>query len=117
MRAHPQHVDLTVLDTAALLAIAMRGLQAGDGSLGVAPVKVTTPVGSWLSADGTVRLEIRTDGTYAGSVAGRKQPARGTYRLDGATMTLRDESGLRTPVTVGPGVLEMAGHRLGRAGS
>ncbi|SNY72545.1 hypothetical protein SAMN05421748_14310 [Paractinoplanes atraurantiacus] len=30
-------------------------------------------------------------------------------------MTLRDDSGLKTPVTVGHGVLEMAGHRLGPA--
>ncbi|GAA0473293.1 hypothetical protein Ade02nite_86540 [Paractinoplanes deccanensis] len=106
------HVDATVLDAAALLAIAMRGLEAGHDTLGVAPAKVTTPVGSWRSADGTVRLDIRTDGTYAGSIAGRRKPARGTYQLDGATMTLRDDSGLRTPVTVREGVLEMAGHRL-----
>ncbi|XVV13138.1 Atu4866 domain-containing protein [Actinoplanes sp. CA-131856] len=114
MRHHAeQHLDMTVLDTAALLAIAMRELKAGEGPLGVAAPKATDPVGSWRSADGTVRLDIRTDGTYAGTVAGRRKPAHGTYRLDGVTMTLRDDSGLKTPVTVGHGVLEMAGHRLG----
>ncbi|SNY72541.1 hypothetical protein [Paractinoplanes atraurantiacus] len=47
MRHHPeQHLDMTVLDTAALLAIAMRELKAGDGPLGVAAPKKTDPVGS-----------------------------------------------------------------------
>jgi hypothetical protein len=107
------HVDTTVLDTATLLAIAMRGLEDGNATLAAAPA--TSPVGSWRSADGAVRLDLRTDGTYAGTVAGRKRPAHGTYRLDGARMTLRDDSGLRTPVTVGQGVLRMAGHLLGPA--
>jgi len=75
----------------------------------------SVPVGAWRSADGTVRLDIRTDGTYAGRVAGRKRAAHGTYDLDGLRMTLLDDSGLHTPVTLHEGVLEMAGHRLGRA--
>jgi hypothetical protein len=69
-------------------------------------------VGAWRSMDGTVRLEIRTDGTYAGRVAGRRREAHGTYDVEGATMTLFDDSGLYTPVHLGHGELEMAGHRL-----
>ena len=113
-----QHVDTAVLDAAALFAIAMGGQAAETpGTPADRPAKVTVsaPVGVWLSADGTVRLDIKTDGTYAGKVAGRKRPARGTYDLTGRTLTLSDDSGLRTPVAVGEGVLEMAGHRLGRA--
>ena len=113
-----QHVDTAVLDAAALFAIAMGGQVAEQpGTPGHKPPKITVsaPVGVWLSADGTVRLDIKTDGTYAGKVAGRKRPARGTYELAGRTLTLNDDSGLHTPVAVGEGVLEMAGHRLGRA--
>ncbi|MCY1137489.1 Atu4866 domain-containing protein [Actinoplanes sp. Pm04-4] len=97
-----QHVDTAVLDASALFATAL------------AEVAVSAPVGQWLSADGTVRLDIRTDGTYAGKVAGRKRRPQGTYFLAGRTLTLSDDSGLHTPVAVGDGVLEMAGHRLGR---
>ncbi|MBM2618092.1 Atu4866 domain-containing protein [Actinoplanes sp. LDG1-06] len=89
MRSH--HADTAVLDAAVLLA------------------------GAWKSADGSVRLDIKTDGTYAGKVVGRKRRPRGTYDLNGRTLTLSDDSGLHTPVIVGDGVLEMAGHRLGRA--
>jgi hypothetical protein len=113
-----QHVDTAVLDAAALFAIAMGGQAAEQpGTSGRMPtrVAVSAPVGIWLSADGTVRLDIRTDGTYAGKVAGRKRRPQGTYDLAGRTLTLSDDSGLRTPVAVGDEVLEMAGHRLGRA--
>ncbi|WP_250029074.1 Atu4866 domain-containing protein [Paractinoplanes maris] len=114
-----KHVDTAVLDAAALFAIAMGGQAAEQpGPPGRRPSKMTVsaPVGVWLSADGTVRLDIKTDGTYAGKVAGRKRRAHGTYDLAGRTLTLSDASGLRTPVAVGNDVLEMAGHRLGRAG-
>ncbi|GAB2612833.1 hypothetical protein Aab01nite_68740 [Paractinoplanes abujensis] len=106
-----EHVDTTDLDAGALLALAV-GLVPGDTN--TRPV-MTAPVGSWSSADGAVRLEIKTDGTYAGKVLGRKRPARGTYRLEDGLLTLSDVSGLHTPVRVGDGILEMAGHRLGRA--
>lgn len=111
-------VDTTVLGTSALLALVLRG----DGPVPAGPLEpaparsaAAAPVGRWRSADGVVRLTVRTDGTYAGTVAGRKRAAHGTYRLDGTTMLLRDDCGLGTPVTVHDGTLEMAGHRLGRA--
>jgi hypothetical protein len=119
MRTHRDpHVDTIVLDTTvlgatSLLALAMGGAgRAGHPGPSPSAMSTSAPVGVWLSADGTVRLDIRTDGTYAGRVAGRKRAANGTYRLDGATMTLRDDSGLRTPVALYEGALEMAGHRL-----
>jgi hypothetical protein len=113
---HETRVDTTVLDATALLALAMGGRPTA-GSVGHTPARInpSAPVGVWLSADGTVRLDIKTDGTYAGQVAGRKRRAHGTYHLDGATMTLRDDSGLATPVTLHHGELQMAGHRLGPA--
>ena len=111
-------VDTTVLGASSLLALAL-GADA-SGALAAPeprPAKVAGQalVGRWRSADGTVRLEIKTDGTYAGAVAGRKRAAHGTYRVDGAIMTLRDDTGLHTPVALHDGALEMAGHRLGRA--
>jgi hypothetical protein len=110
--------DTTVLGKASLLALAMAGApNAPVGSARRVPSRVATSalVGLWRSADGGVRLTIRTDGTYAGEVAGRKRPAHGTYRVEGSTMTLNDDSGLHTPVILFDGELEMAGHRLGRA--
>jgi len=114
----PSHAEATVLDATALLALVMGGRAAEPGpSRGPAPARITpsAPVGLWLSDDGTVRLDIRTDGTYDGQVAGRRRHAHGTYHLDGAVMTLSDDSGLYTPVTVGDGELEMAGHHLSPA--
>jgi hypothetical protein len=111
-------VDTTVLGTSSLLALAM-GTQASGASAptGHRPATVASKmlVGRWRSPDGAVRLEINTDGTYAGAVAGRKRAAHGTYRVDGTTMTLRDDTGLRTPVTLYADELDMAGHRLARA--
>lgn len=107
--------DTTVLDAAALLAIAMGG--AADVvtcPVTGRPATVTDEavIGGWRSADGMVRLQLRTDGTYAGAVAGRRRQARGTYQIDGVSVLLRDDSGLNTPITVHDGELEMAGHRL-----
>jgi len=108
-------IDTTVLDASSLLALALSGRPEEVSRVpahGSAAPGGEAPVGVWLSPDGTVRLDIRTDGTYAGRVTGRKRAAQGTYRVQGATMTLRDDSGLRTPVTLRDGALEMAGHRL-----
>jgi putative ligand-binding protein with streptavidin-like fold len=110
--------DTTVLGKASLLALAMAG--TCDVPVGIvrrAPSTVATSalVGLWRSADGEVRLTIKTDGTYAGEVAGRKRRAQGTYRVEGSTMTLNDDTGLRIPVLLFDGELEMAGHRLGKA--
>jgi hypothetical protein len=74
------------------------------------------PLGAWRSTDGTVHLEIRGDGTYAGRVAGRKRAAHGTYAVEPGTLTLSDVSGLHTPVSLlADGNLEMAGYRLAPA--
>ena len=104
MRKHA--VDPNALDATALLKRAL-------GVIGQpARVRTSAPVGAWLSEDGTVRLDIFEDGTYDGQVAGRKRRAHGTYHIDGATMTLSDDSGLYTPVALGEGELEMAGYHL-----
>jgi hypothetical protein len=111
MRPH-RHVDTTVLDTSALLAVALGGTAPDQASVHRPPALLASPVGAWRSADGAVCLQIKTDGTYAGRVAGRKREPHGTYAVDGTTMTLSDVSGLHTPVTMLNGELEMAGHRL-----
>jgi putative ligand-binding protein with streptavidin-like fold len=111
-------VDTTVLGTSSLLALAMGTDPSGaTAPAGHQPATVANRalVGRWRSPDGAVRLEIKTDGTYAGAVAGRKRAAHGTYRVHGTTMTLRDDTGLRTAVTLYADELDMAGHRLARA--
>lgn len=114
---HDISVDTTVLGAASLLAIALGGADEAVGFPRKAPPGggEIPPVGIWRSADGAISLDIRTDGTYAGKIAGRRRRPHGTYDLDGSRLTLRDDSGLRTPVTVVGESLEMAGHRLGRA--
>ena len=114
---HDIPVDSTVLGAASLLAIALGGSDAAEGFPRKVPPAgdATPPVGIWQSADGAVSLDIHADGTYAGKVAGRRRRPHGTYDLDGPVMTLRDDSGLRIPVTLRGESLEMAGHRLARA--
>ncbi|GIF44919.1 Atu4866 domain-containing protein [Actinoplanes xinjiangensis] len=112
-------VDFTVLDAASILAIAMGGVGGTDAGPLATPPRMSTGaavVGAWRSPDGAVKLRLRRDGTYAGEVAGRRRPARGTYLIDGESVVLRDDSGLHTPVYVHDGELEMAGHRLRPAG-
>ncbi len=117
MHSSPPQVDTTILDAAAMLAIAMG--RTNDDGLGVIPqrpraITGAAVVGAWRSSDGSVKLQIKTDGTYAGEVAGRRKRPQGTYRIDGDAVVLHDDaSGLSTPVTlVHEGELEMAGHRL-----
>ena len=107
-------LDTTVLGAASLLALALgTDAPAVPGAPRPAsPIKIRRPVGVWRTADGAVSLDLKTDGTYAGKVAGRRRAAQGTYDVDGAGMMLSDDSGLRTPVALYDGVLEMAGHRL-----
>ena len=123
MRHHRgPRVDTTVLGAATLLALAMgNGTDATEHFELVPPPAVVTDdpgaarlAGVWLSADGTVRLALDADGTYERSIAGRKKPAHGTYRVNGTFVLLRDDSGLRTTVTAFDDSLEMAGHRLFR---
>ena len=109
------YVDTTVLDSSALLAIVLRGAAGSTGRRRAGHPTVVTDaavVGAWRSPDGTVRLKLRTDGTYASTVAGRRRAAGGTYEIAGSAVVLNDSSGLRTPVTVHEGLLEMAGHSL-----
>jgi hypothetical protein len=105
--------DTTVLDATALLALALAGNEVPRvaARAQMAPKELA---GTWLSADGAVRLELRADGGYERGVAGRRRPAHGTYLVDGSCVLLQDDNGLRTIVTVTDHVLEMAGHQLYR---
>jgi len=123
MRLHPgPRVDTTILGAATLLALAM-GNGSGPTEFEFAPPPAAATAdadaaryaGVWLSADGTVRLALQTDGTYERSVAGRKRAARGTYRVAGTEVLLRDDNGLRTTAAVSGDALDMAGHQLHRS--
>jgi len=118
-------VDATILGAASLLALIVGSAGGATGAterFQVVPTPVVavsggaaTYVGVWLSADDAVRLDVSTDGTYERSIVGRKQSARGQYRVDGTVLLLVDESGIRTAVTNSPGGIEMAGYQLARA--
>ncbi|MFI5934965.1 hypothetical protein [Actinoplanes sp. NPDC051494] len=109
-------IDTTIFGTAALLTLAFGGNET--------TVPVITPhpdgppdgfVGFWRNEDGSVRLCLAEDWSFEGHVEGRRRTAKGTYHPNGGGLVLRDESGLRTPVTVADDGLEMAGHLLVRA--
>lgn len=113
-------LDTTILGATSLLAIAMGG-GTGVQALSVAPppavvtesMEPPAVVGSWRSADGTVRLVLKPDLTYDLSVAGRDRTAHGSYLVDGADLRLHHDDGLRTPGRLsGDGLIEMAGHEL-----
>ena len=108
-------VDATIFGAASLLALPL-----GGGERLAAPVPggsedVAALVGVWLTADRTVRLQLRADCTYRSRVEGRHRAATGSYRTEGDGLVLQDDTGLRTPVTVAGYALEMAGHQLFRA--
>jgi putative ligand-binding protein with streptavidin-like fold len=117
-------IDATILGTASLLALAIGGatVEAPVGSTAPPPVTddgiaaanlaAANLAGSWVSADKEVRLKLGADGRYERSLKGRATSAKGTYRLDGATLRLRDDSGLRTDVLVHDGTLELSGRQL-----
>jgi hypothetical protein len=117
--------DTTVLGAASLLALAM-GSGTGTGA-DVERFEVAPPAavvtdsatdtglgGVWETADGTVRLDLRPDGTYRSWVEGRWRAASGTYRVADDIVYLRDDAGLRTTVTRFDDALELAGHQLFR---
>ena len=116
--AVPARVDATVLDAAALLAIALGGRAAAS----VVPARRPPPTGEpdgrlaghWRSADGEVELWMAPDGSYRRSVAGRARTARGTCHGTGSALLLCDDTGLRTPITHVGDLLQMAGHDLYR---
>ncbi len=124
MRSHRgPRIDATILGAASLLALAMGGASAQGTDQGgsSAPSSIVSDgvspsdlAGLWTSADGRVRLDLGPDGRYKRSIVGRERSAHGTYRLEGLSLLLRDDSGLRTTVTVYDGALDMAGYRLNR---
>jgi hypothetical protein len=109
-------VDMTIFGAADLLTLALGGVAPEQLAVAVPVAADEEPAlaGTWLSADSTVWLRLGPDWSYLGCVEGRHRAAKGTYRPDGAGLLLRDETGLRTPVTVAGDGLEMAGHQLFR---
>jgi hypothetical protein len=117
-------MDATILGAASLLALAMGGASAAssDQFVAAAPPAVVSEgvvsadlVGAWLGTDGAVKLELAANGTYKRSLKGHEKVARGTYRIVGLSLQLRDKAGLSTTVKIFEGALELAGHRLHRA--
>jgi hypothetical protein len=109
-------LSTTIFGTASLLALALSGTDTLEVTLAHPATPPAGFVGFWQNADGSVRLCLGEDGSYEGRVAGRRRSAKGTYHPSGAGVVLRDESGLRTPVTLATDGLEMAGHQLFKVG-
>jgi hypothetical protein len=117
-------IDATILGAAALLALGTGTRATAEATehfrmpppaaVAVSQDGAAGYVGVWMSADDTLRLDIAADGTYERSVLGRKKSALGYYHVDGTSLQLRDDSGVRTTVTSANGKLKMAGYELAR---
>lgn len=103
--------DATVLDATALLTLALAGHEM-PAPRETAPIEPENLVGVWLSADGAVRLDLRSEGTYERSIVGRRRSSHGHYLVDGSSLLLEDDNGLRTVATMADDALEMAGYPL-----
>jgi len=105
--------ETTILGPGALLALAARGNWPVPAPTRTA-INPSAPslTGVWRTADGAIRLTLKSDFSYALSVAGRARRAQGSYLLDGPELRLRDDSGLRTPARLTAGTIELAGHEL-----
>jgi hypothetical protein len=110
----PSRGETTIFGASSLLTLALGGVAPDDLAVPVPAGSgdAAQLVGIWLSADSTVKLRLDPDWSYLGSVEGRRRAAKGTYRAEGSGLVLRDDTGLRTSVTVVEDVLEMAGHQL-----
>ncbi|WP_306206691.1 hypothetical protein [Actinoplanes sp. RD1] len=106
----------TIFGTASLLTLALSGTDTLEVTLNHPATPPAGFVGFWQNANGSVRLCLAGDGSYEGRIAGRRRTARGTYHPADGGLVLRDETGLRTPVTRAADGLEMAGHQLFRVG-
>ena len=88
--------DTTILGPAALLALAL-----GPGftvpAEGPAAEGGTAMAGVWRTADGTVRLTLRADFSYALNIAGRRRTAQGSYRYSPVQRVRRDPGRRRAP--------------------
>lgn len=124
MRTHRgPRIDATILGIVSLLALAMGGAaaptsdQVGSTTPPAAVTEAMTAsdiAGTWTSTNREVRLEVKPDGRYRRSVAGQDKPASGAYRIDGPSLLLRDDTGLRTTVWIYDDALEMGSDRLHR---
>jgi len=49
-----------------------------------------TPIGTWISADGRMRVRIEPDGSFEELRTDTGRTYRGTYRVDGTRIHFRD---------------------------
>lgn len=110
-------VNATILDVAAMLALAMADERAAsDGAVasGRQPADEAGALhaGVWISTDGAVRLDLHPNGRYALRIAGRHRRTEGTYRADRLTVLLESDGGLRTTAQLTDDTLHLAGNPL-----
>lgn len=68
--------------------------------------------GVWASADGSLRLELKGDGTFSEDYNGQEAAYTGAYTLADGVLSLRADSGAAADGTVRGDTIEISGRTL-----
>ncbi|MER5861931.1 Atu4866 domain-containing protein [Kitasatospora sp. NPDC002040] len=71
-------------------------------------------VGVWASDDGSLRLELRPDGTFTEDYNGKKAAYEGRYTVEAGALALRAASGASADGTVSADTVRISGKSLKR---
>lgn len=73
-------------------------------------------VGTWANDDGSLKLELRADGTFSEDLGDRKAAYAGKYTVEGTTLTLNDKTGVTADGTINGDSISLSGSTLKKTG-
>ncbi|TMR21349.1 hypothetical protein ETD86_15745 [Nonomuraea turkmeniaca] len=73
-------------------------------------------VGTWANDDGSLKLELRADGTFSEDLGDRKAAYAGKYTVKGTTLTLNDKTGVTADGTINGDSISLSGSTLKKTG-
>ncbi|MFI7062628.1 Atu4866 domain-containing protein [Kribbella sp. NPDC050124] len=79
----------------------------------MSPRGATAVTGTWATADGQLRIELRADGTFVEDLNGTAYDGR--YTVQGSTLTLSTSSGITTNGTIASDRIQISSYELRRA--
>lgn len=108
----------TVLATALIITSACS--DDGDGPNAAPPAAGSSSaanlVGTWANDDGSLKLELRADGTFSEDLGDRKAAYAGKYTVKGTTLTLTDKTGVTADGTINGASISLSGSTLKKTG-
>ncbi|MCG5213073.1 Atu4866 domain-containing protein [Streptosporangium soli] len=113
----------TVLATALIITSACSG--DGDDPNAAPPAAASSSaasssaanlVGTWANDDGSLKLELRADGTFSEDLGDRKAAYAGQYTVKGTTLTLNDKTGVTADGTINGDSISLSGSTLKKTG-